>query len=444
MNFATYNRPWIEEMQAQKAYISRSGALDQLKSFQTELRAFKDPLLPIPLSFDRHTFETLAAAGSLVISAQTKILRHLQRQCSRTELLGRFGIPESMESVVNWDELVADTHVVSRFDVVPSNDGYYFCEFNRDSSVGGVEVADCVQVLCNALGWPLTEGMASPQHATVGLLRRVVEQKGLSRIVLCDWSTNRGNGHFSYDLLRQHLVRALPELEIHLLYETEYRDAWFDPQEGRRTLAFRGFMYEDMTDGGAFVRRLCDSGATIINTFETEMRMHKACFAMFCDPAYRHLLNAAEIEAIERYVPHSVIVGRDNLEDLLRRKAELVFKLGASYGGHDVLMGGDHPADKLRALLEAKGVERWIAQQVITFDGLDVPFASDLEFNRHNIVLGLYVIDGRASGMSVRASSRSKVVNVVSGAGGYAWAVPMTPEEQARHLEAMRRARTQP
>lgn len=444
MNFATYNRPWLEEMRAQKAYITRSGVFDKVRTFVAEQQAANSRLLPIPLLFDRHTFEVLAAAGLLIMSAQTKILQHLQQQSSRAELLRRFDFPETMEPIVNWDELISDPHTISRLDVVPSNDGYQFCEFNPDSSVGGTEVADWLQLVSDALQWPLAENMASPQHATVGLFRRVIEENRLQRLVICDWSANHGNGYFGFDLLRGHLKRAMPELEIHLIYENEYQEAWFDPREGRRTLVHRGFMHQDMTDGGAFVRRLCDSGATIINTFETDLRMHKGWFAMFCDARYHHLLTTAEIDAIKQYIPHTVAVSRDNLDDLLRRKAELVFKLNVSSGGDGVLMGADHSAEQLRGLVEAKGLERWSAQQAIAFDGLDLPFSSDLEFTRHNVVLGIYVIDGTASGMMVRASSRSKVVNVASGTGGYTWAVPVTPEEQARYLAAVRRAGAKP
>jgi hypothetical protein len=444
MNFAAYNRPWLEEMRAQKEYISRSGVFDKVKLFLEEQNAPKSVLLPVPMLFDRPTFDALAAAALLVMSAQTKILQHLQQQWSRAELLRRFDFPEDMESIVDWDELIAGAHVISRVDVVPSNDGYYFCEFNPDSSVGGTEVADWLQLFCNSLKWPLAEATESPQHSTVRLLRRVVEQKRLQRLVLCDWSTNRGNGFFGYDLLRRHLTRALPGLDIHLLYETEYPDAWMDPKEGERTLVHRGFMHEDVTDGGAFVRRLRDSGATIINTFETELRMHKGWLAMFCDPRYHSLLTAAEIEAIARHIPHTVAVDRNNLEDLLRRKDELVFKLNVSSGGAGVRMGGDHSAEQLRALIEAKGVECWSAQKAIASDGVDLPYNSDLELTRHNVVLGMYLIDGIASGMMVRASSHSKVVNVASGMGGYSWAVPTTAEEQARYLAAVRRASAQP
>lgn len=443
MNFATYNRPWLDEMRAQKARILESGALDKLRSLLAEQGAHKDPLLPIPLTFDRATFDALANAGLLVMSAQTKILRDLMKQCSHSEMLRRFDMPEVMAAAVDWDELVAGDYTICRFDVVPSDDGYYFCELNPDSSVGGPEIADCLQVFCNAMGWPLVDDMPSPQHASVGLLRRVAASKGLKRIVLCDWSSNRGSGHLGFDLLRQHLVRALPELEIHLVYENEYPAAWLEPQEGARTLVHRGFMYQDINDDGAFVVRLRESGATVINAFETEIRMNKGWLAMFCDPQYHALLTPAEIEAIATYVPYTVAISNENLDDLLGRKAELVFKLGAGYGGDGVWMGGEHSAEYLRELIQARGLSRWIAQKVITFSGVAIPFNAEFEFIPHNVVLGLYLIDGKASGLMVRASSSSKVVNVQSGVGGYAWAIPMTPEEQARHIETISAARTQ-
>jgi hypothetical protein len=443
MNFATFNRPWLEEMRAQRDHLVASGALDTLQAFRNAQHADKDPLLPIPLTFDRATFEALADAGRLILSAQTKILRSLVQHHPRPEVLRRFGVAAHMESTVDWDELVTGANIVCRFDVVPSSEGYYFCELNPDSCVGGPEIADGLKVLCDAAGWPLTDTMASPQQAAVALLRRQVEQHALQRIALCDWSSNRGNGHLGFDLLRQHLARAMPELEIRLLYHHEYPEAWLDPEEGRRTLVHRGFMYADMTDDGAFMRRLRDSGATIVNTFDSELRIHKSWLAMFCDPAFHHLLSAAEIEAITRYVPHTVSITPENLEDLLRRKAELVFKLGVGFGGQGVWMGVDHSAEHLRGLIEGKGVEHWIAQQMISFEGVEIPFDAKLAFVPHNVVLGVYLIGDRASGLMIRASSSSKVVNIETGVGGYAWAIPMTPEEQAQHIAALRRRRLQ-
>src|SRR3954468_5777875 len=100
MNFATYNQPWLEEIRAQKEYIARSGVHDKVKSFLAEQQAYKTPMLPMPLLFDRQTFTELASAGLLVTSAQTKILQHLCRQHSRAELLRRFDIPVAWEWMV--------------------------------------------------------------------------------------------------------------------------------------------------------------------------------------------------------------------------------------------------------------------------------------------------------------------------------------------------------
>ena len=89
MNFATYIRPWLDEMRAQKETIIRRGAIDKLTSLLAEQRAHKTPVLPIPLTFDRAAFDALAAAGRLIASAQTKIVRQLMRDHTRVELLRR-------------------------------------------------------------------------------------------------------------------------------------------------------------------------------------------------------------------------------------------------------------------------------------------------------------------------------------------------------------------
>lgn len=445
MSFRTFNREWIEEMRAQREHILACGALEKVQAFLDAHQVTKMPTLPIPLSIDLDTFERLAAAGRLLMAAQAKILRHLCQAYSRAEVLRMFNIPEAMVPFIDWDELFAGNYPISRFDIVLSNDGYYFCELNRDSSVGGIEFADCLEVFCEAMGWPLTEeGWDPPQRSTARLLARVAAEKGLRRLVLCDWSTNRGNGFFGFGPLHERLVRELPELEVHLVYENEYPDAWLAPDEARQTLFYRGFMYQDMTDDGAFIRRLWQSGATIINTFETELWMNKGWFAMFWDPRYRGLLGKAEIEAIEQYVPRTMVLNQDNLEQALRDRAGLVFKHDYSYGGQGVLMGADHGADELRALIEAQGAERWSAQQAITSDGLEIPHDADFTSTRHDLVLGLYLIDDRASGVFVRASSSSKIVNVSLGVAGSTWAVPMTPEAQARHLAYIRSGNTKP
>ena len=54
-----------------------------------------------------------------------------------------------------------------------------------------------------------------------------------------------------------------------------------------------------------------------------------------------------------------------------------------------------------------------------------------------------FLIDGEASGLTVRASGR-KVVALQGGAGGYTWAVPMSTEEQTQAIATIRQIAQQP
>jgi hypothetical protein len=65
--------------------------------------------------------------------------------------------------------------------------------------------------------------------------------------------------------------------------------------------------------------------------------------------------------------------------------------------------------------------------------------ASDAESapRPHHVVLGLYLVDGAASGLLLRTSATSAVVNV-TGSAAAGWVVPVTAEERRRHLDELR------
>jgi len=159
---------------------------------------------------------------------------------------------------------------------------------------------------------------------------------------------------------------------------------------------------------------------------------------MFFEPKYRHLLNADELRATEHYVPHTFALNALNLPLALRRKSEYVFKLDRSSGGEGVLMGAEHTADELRTAMAARGIEHWTAQRLIAFEGLDLPRGAGFEMSRHDLVFGLYLIDGSASGVLVRASNVSRVVNVTRNVAASVWSVPMTPAARADQLARIR------
>jgi glutathionylspermidine synthase len=434
MNSNLFDREWLEEMMAQQRHIVGTGALEDVQRFLKSIHADKTPILPIPLAFDGPMYERLVAAAKALLSAQQKILSHFYRTRSRTEILELFRLPESVWPFIDWTELTQNLYGVCRFDIIPTGTNCYFCELNSDSAMGGFEVVDCLDIYSKAMGWSLTECWESPQAAIVRLLRRLAMQNGKRRIVICDWKMDDEDAYFGYELLHRHISRELPHIESHLLYHTDYPDAWLTPEQGRKTIVYRGFLHSDMQDY-EFFQRLWDSGTTVVNTFETEILSDKSWFALFWDDQLRGLLSRNEVTAIEQYVPYTVRLSDENLDDLLTDKERFVFKNNSSYGGRAVFMGAEHPKAVLHDLMTEGSPEQWIAQQSVDTEGLEIPFNSRFDVSRHNLVLGLYIIGGEASGLLVRASRHSKVVNA---SGGITWAVPMSSDDRVRRLSRIR------
>lgn len=438
MQFGTFNQEWISAIRSSGDYLRQSGAIDKARAYLAEKRAEKEPYMALPMIIEQGELDGLADAGRALMRAQGKILRHLSLTRSRADMLALFGVPEMLVPFIDWEHLNEGNNFVVRFDIVPSASGSYFCEINCDTTVAGFELFEVMSVYADAADWPLMGDTRAP-HADIALLfERLAIEKGITRVLVCDWSCYRATGHFGFDFLCASLKQALPHLDVRMAYEDDFPADWLAPGAAANTLVYRGFMYADMDDGGAFMARLVDSGATIINTFETEIRSNKCWFAMFFDPAYRHLLAADEVAAIERFVPRTVALGQDQLAPLLRDKADYVFKLNCSSGGKGVFMGAEHSDAELRALFDEHGITNWTAQQYIVSEVLDMPDGDDFAMAPHQLVIGMFLTDERASGVVVRASKNSKIVNVSLGHASCLWAVAMTPERRASLLARIR------
>jgi hypothetical protein len=428
------NRDWVAAMHEPGPRQALRRALPDMRAFADDLGAHRFRLLPYPLTIDQDDHNRLATAARVLVDAQSTILRHLVATTDRADILTRFGLPTSLAPAIDWAELTAGERIIARLDVLPSADGYQFCEMNIDSSISGFEILDCLTVLCRRLGWSLLDATASPQRDVAALVGRVARDRGVDRVVLCDWNSRIGIGYFGFDLLRDHIATAVPELPVRLVYHGDYRDEWL--RDGTATLVYRGFMHADVDDP-TFVDRLVDSGATVLNLFESEIRSHKGWFAMFWDDRYRHLLDIATRDTITTYVPYTVDVTSRNRPGLVASRDELVFKLARSSGGRDVLVGQNHTAAELTARLRQAGPREWVAQRHVETSRLVLASDAESAPRPHHVVLGLYLVDGAASGLLLRTSATSAVVNV-TGSAAAGWVVPVTAEERRRHLDELR------
>jgi glutathione synthase/RimK-type ligase-like ATP-grasp enzyme len=436
MNFADFNEDWINRLSACRGKVRERNANGKVRAFLDSYDGHAFHALPIPVVFPREDYDALVDAGRTLLSAQTKIIRHLCDTLGREGVLKLFRVPDGMVPLIDWDELIRGERIVSRFDIVPAEDGYYFCEMNTDSSVGCAEMFDCLQVYADALDWSLADGFHSPNMDKAQLVSKLVTQKGLDRILIFGLHMYEDSGFPSLEMERIYFRAAMPDIAIDIVDEFTYPEALLAPERGAKTLVYRIGVFEDMNCQDLY-ERIVASGATVVNTFESAIRMDKAWFSLFHDAGYHPVLDSHEIATIHRYVPYTFHLAGRELESVLAAKDEYVFKLNHSYGGTGVLLGAEHTVAALRADLLARGIDNWIVQRLIPFRGIDMPNNDSFEPATHNLVAALYLIDGEASGMMIRASCSSKVVNVSQKTAKMVWAVPVNSEDRSRLLDEL-------
>lgn len=394
-------------------------------------------LLPLNFAFDERDYARLAEAAPALVNVQTKLIRHLASTVGREGMLRTFRVPEGMRRFVNWGELLEPETLVARFDILQAEDGYRFCEFNIDSCVAAAEIFEFAADYFDELGISVRDGLGIPPplEDLAASVARLAARKRAARIVILDWSVgggSAGKGYLSFERMRGHVARAVAPVPVFIADEKSYDPGWLAPEEARRTLVYRGFMMDEMDDGGAFLDTLLALGTPVVNTYESEIRMNKVWFALFHDEALRPVLSRAERELIARYIPYTCEIDERNRASLIEHKDGYVFKEKQSFGGSGIRIGESTSAEELSALLRGDAARGWTAQELVRALPATFPHDESFRSERQNLVFGMYLYGARANGMLVRASTRSKVVNVTAGDAKLAWAVCVDESTKAR------------
>lgn len=394
--------------------------------------------LPQPLLFDLDDYAMLGRAANALLSAQLKIVRHLVQTQTREYLLDLFHVPDRMAPFIDWEKFQHGAMTIARMDIVPTRDGYRFCEFNVHSAVGGGESFGCCRRICEASGLPLDDGARSPDYDLAEFYARIARERGIDRIVILDSVMHSQLGYPRHDDLTALLQKMNPGCEIANHREDTYPREWLDPEQGKRTLIHRMFTFDEITDDCAFFERLWNSGATITNTFEAELRMSKLWLSLLCEKQYRTLLDDSECAVIDAFLPHSFALTEHNLSAALEKKDRYVFKFNFSYGGEGVLIGASTPVRSLEHEIRSRGVRNWICQEFVEARTIRMPYDDSDDVADHALVLGLYMTDGKPNGFFVRGSASSKVVNLTNGAGKMAWGLILDTAARRRFIDLVR------
>src|SRR6266568_3564405 len=232
MQFHEMNKNWLLALGQRHDLIEASGAVQATKHYLASQGAAGEPYLAIPLVMDQQQFDEVAEAGRLLLRAQGKILGSLSARHGREELCKLFEVSEAIRAFIDWDNLVSGHNLIVRFDVVPTTDGYRFCEINCDSTVAGFELFECQKIYADTLGWSLVAKQHSPHGDICRLFQRLTQTNGAKRVLVAVWSRSRDTSWFAFDFLKDALKQALPDLDVRMAYEDDYPKDWLQPDAG--------------------------------------------------------------------------------------------------------------------------------------------------------------------------------------------------------------------
>jgi hypothetical protein len=426
MTFNQFNEPWIERMVSAKKFILNQGAIQKMQKFLTKYDSSL-PTLPIPLIIERDCYETICNASKLLIKAQAKIMQFLMSLHSQEEILKMFNLTPLIKSLIDWEELKRTEEIIGRFDIIPSNNGYQFCEINVDSATGGLKLFDCFQEYSNVLNLSFSNKTTSPRKNIAKYLREIVLKHKFERVVIFSAKQYLFDGSGTVNSLFNCVVDAIPEVPVLLLDEESYPDnLLLNTSESKKTLIYRMAIYSDV-NFHPLLSKIFDSGATIVNKFENEIRSNKNWFAIFHDSKYHKLLTEQERSAIVQFIPRSFLLSQENFEGFLKDKERYVFKLNRSYGGAGVFIGADNDTEFLREVLS--DLSNCIAQEIVKCENLWLPENELFVMKPHKIVFGLFHALDKQSGILIRANTKGNVISMSHGAK-IGWAYPCSIEER--------------
>lgn len=437
ISFADFNREWVLSFQDQVEKVLDAGVISAHKRFIRQDGAYKMKLLPLPLGVEQSCFDQLVSAGQQIIDAQSVILKDMLKRGSQKQVLDYFRFPQSMKPYVDWDALLDNTNQIARFDIIPTEQGFKFCEFNYGSPVGGTEEFYLYADYLKGLGLSVPAGEAGPRVKMAQMIADNVDKNGIENVVLLVMEEHIFLGYFSMELFKTHIQARLPYINVTIANENDYPSELLKAEKGQKTLVYRVFVAEDIDKHQSFFKSLWASGCTIINTLESEIRMNKKWLAMFHDPQYQALLNESQLQAIQTYVPYTCEVTETNKALFVEEKDKYVFKCDNAYAGKGVLIGNEVSTDELNLQLQATNSFEWVVQEVLHCEQLLLPKQIGDEALPSCSVLGLYFVDGQGCGLNIRASHAQKIVNV-SGDAQAGWVFPMTSQLQNEILTQLR------
>ena len=193
----------------------------------------------------------------------------------------------------------------------------------------------------------------------------------------------------------------------------------------RIDLVYRRVLINDIVARPDECRALVDAyrarAACVANSLRCKIPHKKAFFAVLTDERYASLFDAAERDVIAAHVPWTRVVREKLMDDLRRRREQLVLKPNDEYGGTGVTLGWETSERAWDEAIERAVRESdrgWVAQERINIRRETFPVCEGDGVVERNMLVDFapYLFRGRVAGFLTRLSATG-LANVTSGGG---------------------------
>ena len=370
----------------------------------------------------KHAAETLWRLGERVAAAARE----------RPELMKELCLSDAEIALAEIDPGYAVTSTAARADAFILPGSLQFAEYNGESPAGPgysqrlAELFDAEPVMQRFKRGFDVRFYTPIAHLLDALLASYRDWGGTAsppRVAIVDWREVPTWSEF--ELLRDAFAAAgVPTLIA------DPRDLEFDGRAlsagGERIdMVYRRVLINDIVARPAECRALVDAyrarAVCVANSLRCKIPHKKAFFAVLTDERYASLFDETERDVIAAHVPWTRVVREALMDDLRRRREQLVLKPNDEYGGTGVTLGwetGEGAWDEAIERAVRESDRGWVAQERINVRREPFPICEGDRVTERDMLVDFapYLFRGRVAGFLTRLSATG-LANVTSGGG---------------------------
>ncbi|WP_437817560.1 hypothetical protein [Sorangium sp. So ce1078] len=389
-----------------------------------------------PYLIAEQDYAAVARAAERIAAALERVARRALVDAALAEELG---LSADERALAALDPGEGPFLMVGRLDMLLTEGGFSFIEYNADSPAGITDqllVEQTLMALPHLAPLRGGQGVRAPAPHR-GLLRALREgyaawggREARPTIAIVDWAAAATSAEFK-------VLSELFSAEGHRTLildpdQLDYDGGRLSAGGERIDLVCRRVITQELIGRRGLehplVRAYRDRAAYVANSFRTKPLNKKAAFAVLSNPAFADLFSPEQRAAIAEHIPWTrrVRAGRtewrgrevDLVELVLGEQESFVLKPNDEYGGKGVLLGWQTPPDAWREAVRGAAAQHAIVQERSRSRTARMPTFRDGRVVEEEVYFDLcpFVFAGRMEGAMVRLSA-SAVSNVSAGGG---------------------------